>query len=302
MPRRNRSLSSHEIRRFERSTGIEFQTGVSRLIKRNFYVDGIVPSVTDVKQNTSCLGGVRRPGTGLLLQRRTKMHTRQIPMLFTAMFMIFGTLFYSNAYSMTLFYSNASSATELLSSDEEEDLLFMREEEKLARDTYLTFYEKWGLSVFSNIASSEQMHMNAILKLLKKYKLPDPAAGNEIGEFTNETLQDLYLDLIETGMVSVLEALKVGGLIEEKDMYDIQLAIDRSQKADIDAVYESLLCGSRNHLRSFAQNIEALTDDPYVAQILQQDEVDAILASPMERCGKKAPPVECKGKCLGWMK
>jgi len=34
--------------------------------------------------------------------------------------------------------------------------------------------------VFSNIASSEQMHMNALLKLLKKYDLPDPAAGNEI--------------------------------------------------------------------------------------------------------------------------
>jgi len=231
------------------------------------------------------------------------MQTRHVPMLFAALLMIFGALFYSNTYSAPPVHSNASSATELLTGDEEEDLLFMREEEKLARDVYLTFYELYGnLTVFSNIASSEQMHMNAILKLLKKYNLPDPAAGNEVGEFTNEELQELYLDLVDTGMASPLEALKVGGLIEEKDMYDIQLAIDRSQKADIDAVYESLLCGSRNHLRSFAQNIEALTDDPYVAQILQQDEVDAILASPMERCGKKAPPVECKGKCLGWMK
>ncbi len=226
------------------------------------------------------------------------MQTRQVPILFTAILMIFGALFYSNTYSAPPVHSNASSAAELLTGVEEEDLLFMREEEKLARDVYLTFYALYGdLTVFSNIASSEQMHMNAILKLLKKYNLDDPAAGNEIGEFTDEVLQELYLDLIEDGTVSALEALKVGGLIEEKDMYDIQLAIDRSQKADIDAVYESLLCGSRNHLRSFAQNIGA-----YKAQILPQAEVDAILASPMERCGRKAPPVACKGKCLGWMK
>ena len=87
-------------------------------------------------------------------------------------------------------------------------------------------------------------------------------------------------------------------------MHDIKAAIDRSQKEDIDAVYESLLCGSRNHLRSFAQNIVALTEHAYVAQVLDQTEVDEILASPMEKCGKQALPARnaCKGKCLGWTK
>jgi len=74
-------------------------------------------------------------------------------------------------------------------------------------------------------------------------------------------------------MVNSLEALKVGGLIEEKDMHDIKAAIDRSQKEDIDAGLRSLLCGSRNHLRSFAQNIVALTEHAlYVAQVLDQTE------------------------------
>ena len=225
-------------------------------------------------------------------------------MLLAAMLMACGSLFYSDSHSATLFYSDTYSATEPLSVAEEADLLFMREEEKLARDTYLTLYAAWNLSVFSNIASSEQMHMNALLKLLKKYDLPDPAAGNEIGEFTNTALQTLYLELIENGMVNSLEALKVGGLIEETDMRDIKAAIDRSQKEDIDAVYESLLCGSRNHLRSFAQNIVALTEHAYVAQVLDQTEVDEILASPMEKCGKQALPARnaCKGKCLGWTK
>lgn len=222
------------------------------------------------------------------------MPTRKISVLFMAMLMTLGTLFYSNSYSATL----------PLSVDEEADLLFMREEEKLARDTYLTFYEAWDLSVFSNIASSEQMHMDALLKLLKKYKLADPAADTAIGEFTNPDLQTLYNALIAQGSASGLEALKVGGLIEEKDMHDIKAAIDRSQKEDIDAVYESLLCGSRNHMRSFAQNIEALTGQSYAAQVLDQNEVDEILESPMEKCGKKALPDKnaCAGKCLGWMK
>jgi hypothetical protein len=205
------------------------------------------------------------------------MLSKSIPLLLALILSIFSTLFYSNAYSAKL----------PLSAVEEADLLFMREEEKLARDTYLTLYELWDLTVLSNIASSEQAHMDALLKLLKKYKLPDPAANTEIGEFTNTDLQTLYNTLIAKGELSSLDALKVGGIIEEKDMQDIKEAIERSQKDDIDAVYEKLLCGSRNHLRSFAQNIQTLTGAPYVAQILPQIEVDQILQSPMERCGKK---------------
>ena len=227
------------------------------------------------------------------------MTNRMVRMLLAAVLITFSMPFYSYTYG----------ASAALSADEQADLLFMREEEKLARDTYLTFYALYessglDLSVFSNIASSEQSHMDAILRLLKKYKLPDPAAGNEIGEFTDEELQDLYDSLIAAGKESLLAALKVGGLIEETDMEDIKAAIERSGKADIDAVYGSLLCGSRNHLRSFARNIEALTQDPYLAQLLEQEEVDEILESPMEKCGKASTTAKnvCKGKCLGVIK
>ena len=226
------------------------------------------------------------------------MSTRKIPLLFAAALLAFGSLVHAPAYS----------ATATLSQAEIDDLLFMREEEKLARDTYLTFYELYdNLTVFSNIASSEQKHMDAMLKLLKKYDLPDPAAGNEIGEFTNTDLQTLYDNtLIPLGEASGLGALKVGGLIEEKDMHDINDAIGRSQQDDIDEVYSTLLCGSRNHLRSFARNIETLTGEPYVAQLLTQDEVDAIIESPMEKCNKSSADGNavnvCRGKCLGWTK
>jgi hypothetical protein len=179
----------------------------------------------------------------------------------------------------------ATSASASLTTLEASDLTFMREEEKLARDTYLVLGDAWKLAVFANIASSEQRHMDAILDLLKKYRLPDPATSTLIGEFTNPELQALYEMLISKGMQSGLEALMVGGIIEETDMEDIQAAIEDSQHADVDAVYENLLCGSRNHLRAFAANIQALTGQPYDAQVLDQAAVDEILANPMENCG-----------------
>jgi hypothetical protein len=197
--------------------------------------------------------------------------------------MLAATLFATSLSGLGVTY--AASVVPTLSTDEAADLTFMREEEKLARDTYLVLNDTWKLTVFANIAGSEQSHMDAILSLLKKYKLPDPAAKTLIGEFTNPELQALYDALIANGLRSELEALKVGGIIEETDMQDIQAAIDESQQADIDAVYDNLLCGSRNHLRAFAANILTKTGSPYAAQVLEQQEVDAILASPMEQCG-----------------
>lgn len=180
----------------------------------------------------------------------------------------------------------STSAVTGLTSVEAADLTFMREEEKLARDTYLVLGDTWKLTVFSNIASSEQRHMDAILDLLKKYRLPDPATSTLIGEFSDPELQALYGDLVSQGMRSDLDALMVGGLIEEVDMEDIQAAIDRSQHPDVVAVFENLMCGSRNHLRGFAANLEAFTGQPYAAQVLEQAAVDEILASPMENCGE----------------
>jgi hypothetical protein len=200
------------------------------------------------------------------------------------------TLTLAAALSMPLHAANGTATTRSsqssLSSVEKTDLLFMREEEKLARDVYLTLYETWGLAVFSNIASSEQSHMDAVLKLLRTYRLPDPTAGNAIGEFTNPALQSLYDSLMEKGRLSALDALQVGGIIEETDVRDLVGAIDRSDNADIDATYENLLCGSRNHLRSFARNLESMTSLPYAAQVIPQDEVDAILGSPLEQCSQ----------------
>jgi hypothetical protein len=173
--------------------------------------------------------------------------------------------------------ARTSTTTITLTTQEKNDLIFMREEEKLARDVYLTLYGKWGTPVFANIATSEQQHMDAILKLLNTYKLPDPTNGKLVGEFVNTELQALYDDLVEKGSASALDALLVGGIIEETDIEDLQAAMATSRLSNIDNVYANLLNGSYNHLRSFAKNITSLTRQPYVAQVVDQDIVDNIL-------------------------
>jgi hypothetical protein len=145
-----------------------------------------------------------------------------------------------------------------LTATEKATMIYIREEEKLARDVYIKMYELWGATIFSNISVSEQRHMDAVLNLLVKYGVPDPAEGKAVGEFT-EAFQGLYDDLIYRGQQSLLEAFKVGKAIEEMDISDLQAAIAETTKADLDNVYGNLLNGSYNHLDAFNAHIESLT-------------------------------------------
>ena len=173
---------------------------------------------------------------------------------------------------------DSSSIQAALTDTEISHLLFMREEEKLARDTYITMNKLWGLKVFENISRAEQKHMDAMLTLLDTYGIDDPVTSDEVGSFVNSTLAGLYVDLVASGEASLLDALHVAAFIEEVDMQDILIAIEETSHADIIAVYENLLAGSENHLRAFVGQIERLGVN-YVAQVLTQAEVDAILGN-----------------------
>ena len=127
-------------------------------------------------------------------------------------------------------------------------LTFMREEEKLARDVYLFLFDVWGKRVFSNIAASEQNHMDALKRMLDKYGLPDPILGE--GVFRDPELQELYDLLVFLGIGSLEDALLVGALIEEVDIEDLELALIESSRDDLDRVYGNLMAGSVNHLRA----------------------------------------------------
>jgi hypothetical protein len=142
-----------------------------------------------------------------------------------------------------------------------EDLQFMREEEKVARDVYLALAEEWDARVFSAIARSEQRHMDAVGRLLDAYGVDDPAAATGPGEFVDPDLQALYDELVERGRESLEAALEVGALIEEVDIADLIDALDDTDEAMVERVFGRLLSGSENHLRAFVRNLEAIGVD-----------------------------------------
>lgn len=165
-----------------------------------------------------------------------------------------------------------------LSQAEADALLFMREEEKLARDVYAALFQTWGLPVFENIQASEQMHMDSVKTLLDVYGLADPASA-QAGVFTNPDLQALYDQLVAQGSQSLAEALKVGGAIEEIDILDLQERIAAADNADILQVFNNLLVGSENHLRAFAMNYERQAGEAYQPQYLSWEAYQAIASA-----------------------
>jgi hypothetical protein len=172
--------------------------------------------------------------------------------------------------------------SEKLRKREKNDLLFMREEEKLARDVYLSLYEKWGLRIFRQIAKAEKTHMAATLQLIEKYGLEDPVGANALGVFTNTDLQALYEELSTAGNASLVSALLVGATIEDVDIYDLQRAYAKTNNQDLQVLYQNLMKGSRNHLRAFTDVLERYGES-YEPAFLSPDEVQAILDSPREQ-------------------
>jgi hypothetical protein len=173
-----------------------------------------------------------------------------------------------------------------LSADEAAGLLYMREEEKLAHDVYVTLYEKWGLPIFQNIANSEQTHTEAVKSLLDRYGLEDPAEGNGVGVFADSALQALYDQLVDTGDDSLAAALGVGAAIEEIDILDLETRLTQTDNQDIALVYDNLASGSRNHLRAFVSTLERQTGEAYQPQYMDQASYDALISTGVERGGR----------------
>ncbi len=166
------------------------------------------------------------------------------------------------------------------SAREDADLAFAREEEKLARDVYAALSP--ASPVFANIQASEQRHMDAVASLLATYGVPDPAADQPPGVFTDPALQDLYDALVAKGAASTADALAVGVLIEEYDIADLEARLANSSRPDVTAILTQLVRGSRNHLRAFYGQLTA-AGGTYTPAYLPPDRFLAIATSPRER-------------------
>lgn len=171
--------------------------------------------------------------------------------------------------------------SQTITESDEAALIFMLEEEKLARDTYAYLDGLWSINQFANIMNSEQTHMNAVENLLIQYNLDYTILP--VGEFENQDLQNLYNQFVIDGAVNTANALQIGATIEDLDIVDLQSNLDATTNSDLISVFEMLQCGSRNHLRSFVSSIE-ISGSTYIPQFLTQDWYDSILSASHEQC------------------
>jgi len=196
---------------------------------------------------------------------------------------------------------DATRIAAVLDYNEETHLVFMREEEKLARDVYTRLGMIYPDSaVFGKIDDSEQRHTDAVKEMLTGYAVEDPSTNDNTGVFTGADYGDYftekYVYLVDKASVSELDALYVGAFIEELDMHDIhrcpsviveqdngvdseaECGLDYTDQPDIITLYESLIEGSESHLQGYVRAIEAIIGKgAYTAQVLTQEEVDEIL-------------------------
>ncbi|MBT8363704.1 MAG: DUF2202 domain-containing protein [Deltaproteobacteria bacterium] len=140
---------------------------------------------------------------------------------------------------------------ETLTEEEIDHITYIREEEKLARDVYLTLYQSYEEPIFANISESEQRHMDAVKRLIDNYGLEDPVEDDSVGKFTNQVFTDLYAELVGMGAISYCGALQVGIDIENIDIEDIEIALSDVAAQDVSRVLNNLLNGSYNHLNAF---------------------------------------------------
>ncbi len=165
-----------------------------------------------------------------------------------------------------VFEQVANLPEEDLSQEEIESLIYMWNEEKLAKDLYYSLYELYddykASNTFENIASrSETVHQELMEILLDKYQLSiddnpyDPERDLEEdyppGQYSLEEIQQLYENLLSQGQLSFIEALKVGCIVEVTDVEDLEYRLSIVGNQDIKLAFEFLKQGSYNHYWAF---------------------------------------------------
>lgn len=144
-----------------------------------------------------------------------------------------------------------------------ETLQFAREEERMARDLYQAFADKYDDALpFSMIVRSEQQHFDAVGTLLERYDVADPAAGKKAGTYADPTIQKLYDGWLADGRKSLDAAYDVGVALEKRDIADLEATLESVTQTDVRQVFTRLLYASQHHLAAFEAAADGETLGP----------------------------------------
>lgn len=139
-----------------------------------------------------------------------------------------------------------------LGENQRQDMRDQWEQEKLARDVYEVFAQRYGARVFVRLSTAEQRHMDALEALLKKYGEALPSARDAKGVYSKDELTGRYNEALQDGSASLGSAARVGLALEEGDTQALQAAADRAQP-DAHSVFEHLLMANAQHERALSR-------------------------------------------------
>lgn len=143
-----------------------------------------------------------------------------------------------------------------LNDQAKQKIIYMIEGEKLARDLYYKFSDKYDYPNFEQLYKAEQTQKQALQKLAEKYGLENPAAKKGIGEFKNPQIQNYYDSYLKQGNKNLSEAIKSSNKAEEIAALIYPQALSKTNKKDVKFVLKRLNIAAKNHLRLHAQTIE----------------------------------------------
>jgi len=159
-----------------------------------------------------------------------------------------------------------------LDQDEEQVLMKIFEQEKLARDLYKELYDRWKVRVFLNLAISKQYHFDMVKTLLEKYDVEYPADDTP-GTFTDQELQKLHSEWLEKGKESLENALEVGAEAEEMNIYHVKEYLSQIDNDDLRIMLVNLSYASARHLKILNGFMTHYYDRAYRFQYLSREDV-----------------------------
>ena len=149
--------------------------------------------------------------------------------------------------------------------------------------------------VFNNISKSESAHTSAVLNLINGYGLDDPTPAEE-GVYNNEVFNEMYSSLTSAGTESLIDALKVGALVEETDIADLIQLIESTENEDIIRVYSHLLSASKIHMKAFTNALTRL-GETYTPTVISLEEYVEIIGETNSE--ETVTPSTTPGVCDG---
>jgi len=165
------------------------------------------------------------------------------------------------------------------------DIPTMMQEEQLARDVYQLANEKYQMHVFECKINAETNHWTMLRSYSETPNLEMPAYGS----LSDSIFKAAFSDYQTMVTISATEALKAGAMIEETDIFVLEVNRIKAEDEQLKALLDNLITASEQHLSSFLTALKA-DGVTYTPSLLSEERIQRLMNE-----GNCKPGAACKG-------